>query len=835
MKDFEDYIRIGTDHFGLTGADLQKWVANIMKEDREREEKDREREERAEERATRVAEAERDARAAEADRAARIAETARLEAEAARAHELELLRVKKELADQSAAESQDSHPGGNNRTPRGPAYRFTAYNDKSDDLDTWFTLFETQCKAFGVPDKDMRGHLLGLFSGKFRDTLLTLVDEPDYAHVRDKMLRTYNLTTNGYREKFFKLSPNQGESIAAFVQRLRACFDKWVSLANIEKTYEALRDLILAHQIFQTCNAEFIKFLVERDINKTEDIVEDANRFFEARPGVPIAKTNDKYLAGNAAFGRGKPNLTSQSYAGYKNNHHNSNRADYGGSFRGVDHRGGNRGRYGFGGPMGRGEALNNRGGASGSSYSRGRGFQPSYPRGNKFGDGRHRCYNCGDSSHYSPDCPKKSGGKMLVRCQYCKKMGHEADYCSSLKKSTGVPGKASMIEGDFNALKIPINTDFSVHDTPWKQQHIYSGFLLDKEVSKPITILRDTGSAVHAIHERFVSPEQYLGKSQSLVTFGGREESFDLAEISIDTPFLTGVVTACVLKNYPEKFRYFDLLVGNGGVLGSPVAQDPSSEVVDFWYKSHSPISEDEFSLPCSQVTTRAASRKKSVDSILTSSCLDFNLTHAELASMQSEDESLKKYFDLVGQPPKLYNSAKSSSKCSFELRNCVLVRIFSSNDEDLVQIMVPLQLRAKLLSLSHDKPFSAHMGVRRTLYRLTLSFYWPGISRDVTKFCKSCEICLKARPKGKTPKAPLQISPVFEKPFYKCAIDLIGPLPLTEKKNRFVLTLIDYTTRWVEAAPLRETTTTAVSEELITFFSRFGLPSIVLSDGGP
>ena len=147
----------------------------------------------------------------------------------------------------------------------------------------------------------------------------------------------------------------------------------------------------------------------------------------------------------------------------------------------------------------------------------------------------------------------------------------------------------------------------------------------------------------------------------------------------------------------------------------------------------------------------------------------------------------------------------------------------------------MVPLRLRPKLLSLSHDKPFGAHMGARRTLYRLTLSFYWPGISGDVTKFCKSCEICLKSRPKGKTPKAPLQIGQVFEKPFYKCAIDLIGPLPMTNKKNRFVLTLIDYTTRWVEAAPLKETTTSAVSEELINFFSRFGLPSVVLSDGGP
>ena len=93
----------------------------------------------------------------------------------------------------------------------------------------------------------------------------------------------------------------------------------------------------------------------------------------------------------------------------------------------------------------------------------------------------------------------------------------------------------------------------------------------------------------------------------------------------------------------------------------------------------------------------------------------------------------------------------------------------------------MVPKELRAKILSAAHDKPFSGHMGTRRTLYRLTQSFYWPGVSRDVTKYCKSCEVCLKTKPKGKTPKAPLQISPVFDRPFFKCAIDLIGPLLFT------------------------------------------------------
>ena len=64
----------------------------------------------------------------------------------------------------------------------------------------------------------------------------------------------------------------------------------------------------------------------------------------------------------------------------------------------------------------------------------------------------------------------------------------------------------------------------------------------------------------------------------------------------------------------------------------------------------------------------------------------------------------------------------------------------------------MVLKVLRAKILSVAHDNPFTGHMGTRRTFYRLTQSFYWPGVSSDVTKYCQSCDVCLKTKPKGKT-----------------------------------------------------------------------------------
>ena len=40
---------------------------------------------------------------------------------------------------------------------------------------------------------------------------------------------------------------------------------------------------------------------------------------------------------------------------------------------------------------------------------------------------------------------------------------------------------------------------------------------------------------------------------------------------------------------------------------------------------------------------------------------------------------------------------------------------------------------------------------------------------------------------------------------PFSKIAIDIVGELPMTTNKNRYILTVIDYATRSVETIPLK------------------------------
>ncbi|GFR86277.1 Pol polyprotein [Elysia marginata] len=62
---------------------------------------------------------------------------------------------------------------------------------------------------------------------------------------------------------------------------------------------------------------------------------------------------------------------------------------------------------------------------------------------------------------------------------------------------------------------------------------------------------------------------------------------------------------------------------------------------------------------------------------------------------------------------------------------------------------------------------------------------------------------------------------------------MDIVGPInPPNEAGHRFILTLIDYTTRYAEAVPLRKIDIAA--EALLDIYSRLGLPEEVLSDQG-
>lgn len=112
---------------------------------------------------------------------------------------------------------------------------------------------------------------------------------------------------------------------------------------------------------------------------------------------------------------------------------------------------------------------------------------------------------------------------------------------------------------------------------------------------------------------------------------------------------------------------------------------------------------------------------------------------------------------------------------------------------------------------------------------------FDWPGVQADVRRYCRSCDICQRTTPKGRTTKVPLGEMPIIDVPFQRVAVDLIGPIqPATDRGNRYILTLVDFATRYPEAVALKGIETEKVAEALIDIFCRIGVPKEMLTDQG-
>ena len=72
-----------------------------------------------------------------------------------------------------------------------------------------------------------------------------------------------------------------------------------------------------------------------------------------------------------------------------------------------------------------------------------------------------------------------------------------------------------------------------------------------------------------------------------------------------------------------------------------------------------------------------------------------------------------------------------------------------------------------------------------------------------------------------------PLEMMPLIDTPFKRVAVDLVGPIYLpSEQGHRYILTLVDYATRYPDAVPLKSITTEVVAEALVDMYSRLGAP---------
>ena len=142
--------------------------------------------------------------------------------------------------------------------------------------------------------------------------------------------------------------------------------------------------------------------------------------------------------------------------------------------------------------------------------------------------------------------------------------------------------------------------------------------------------------------------------------------------------------------------------------------------------------------------------------------------------------------------------------------MQNEKLYRTFSSpkisNRKTFCRLIVPKKYQPPVMKLAHKTLMARHLGVKKSVDRGTAEFYWPGFQADVRIFVSSCDVCQRTIPKGRVISVPLGQMPLISEPFQRiAAVDIVGPLDTrTTRGNKYILTIIDYATRYPEAVAL-------------------------------
>jgi hypothetical protein len=149
--------------------------------------------------------------------------------------------------------------------------------------------------------------------------------------------------------------------------------------------------------------------------------------------------------------------------------------------------------------------------------------------------------------------------------------------------------------------------------------------------------------------------------------------------------------------------------------------------------------------------------------------------------------------------------------------LRRCVLAK------EDI-----------QIIERCHSSPYGGHYMVFRTHAKIWQSrFYWPTMYEDTKDFIRRCGACQMHRNINSRDPMPLTNNLQIEL-FDVWAIDYMGPF-LMSKNYEYILVAVDYVSKWVEAMPCRNANarnSKKLFHEII--FLRFGVPRMVISDGG-
>ena len=199
-------------------------------------------------------------------------------------------------------------------------------------------------------------------------------------------------------------------------------------------------------------------------------------------------------------------------------------------------------------------------------------------------------------------------------------------------------------------------------------------------------------------------------------------------------------------------------------------------------------------------------------------------------------ESLALEEEFLLTGLVPKTFDKAKKYGFIRRAYKYKLIGDTLYMQGDDLVLRRVPWKEELyRVLEENHEGACGGHFALKITLHKILQEGYvWPSVQKDVHHWCSSCKRCQTF---GKR-----VLKPEFRKTilsfdvFEKWGIDAIGPLPITSRGKSYILTAVDYLSRWAEAKAVKK----IVAKDVAKFVyedicCKFGVPLELLSDRGP
>lgn len=156
---------------------------------------------------------------------------------------------------------------------------------------------------------------------------------------------------------------------------------------------------------------------------------------------------------------------------------------------------------------------------------------------------------------------------------------------------------------------------------------------------------------------------------------------------------------------------------------------------------------------------------------------------------------------------------------------------------DTGTVRLCIPQgPVRLQLLREHHDCLTAGHPGRDRTYLSISRYFYWPGMSKSVKNFVRSCDRCQRVKG-GQTRAGLLQSLPVPERPWTDISMDFIMGLPLTCRGHSAILTFVDRLTKYVHLIPTTIQVDAQESARLYVahVFAGHGLSKTIVCDRDP